>query len=294
MTRIGFVGLGNMGGPMAVNLVKADYQVVGFDLSESLMGEYVAKGLTAASSLAELAQQVDVVITMLPAGKHVVSVYSGEQGLLANLKAGALAVDCSTIDGESVQQVGDLAQAANIDFIDAPVSGGVAGAAAGTLAFMCGGTQEQFDRALPLLQVMGAKQFLAGGLGAGQVAKVCNNQLLAVLMAGTAEALNMGAKSGLDPAVLSEIMQNSSGNNWALQLYNPYPDVMPNAPASNQYKPGFMAQLMHKDLGLASSQADRAEAKTPMGDRARDLYNAMIEQGMGDQDFSAILKLIAE
>lgn len=225
MIKVGFVGLGNMGGPMALNLANAGYQVTAFDISDTLLAQYAEQGVGTATSLASVARDAQVVITMLPAGKHVQTVYLGDDGLLANMAIGALAIDCSTIDGESVALVGAAAQARQIGFIDAPVSGGVVGAQVGTLAFMCGGTQANYDRALPLLQVMGAKQFLAGNLGAGQVAKVCNNQLLAVLMSATAEAIEMGVRSGLDAAVLSDIMQASSGNNWALQQYNPYPGV---------------------------------------------------------------------
>jgi len=290
MNKIGFVGLGNMGGPMAANLVAAGYQVHAFDLSSELLAHYADKGIVPCSSLAEVASDADAVITMLPAGKHVQSVYLGDDGLLANIKAGAIMIDCSTIDVASVRVVGEAADTAGIDFIDAPVSGGVAGAQAGTLAFMCGGQNSAYQRALPLLEVMGAKQFLAGDLGAGQIAKVCNNQLLSVLMAGTAEALAMGVKSGLDAKVLSEIMLNSSGSNWALEKYNPYPGVIDSVPSSNNYQPGFAAELMKKDLGLASEQAAVAGASTPMAEAATKLFNELVEAHPGT-DFSGVQKL---
>jgi len=290
MKTIGFVGLGNMGGPMAANLAAAGYDVRAFDLSSELLSHYAEQGVVPCESLADVANNADAVITMLPAGKHVQSVYLGENGLMSHLRSGSLAIDCSTIDVASVKVVGDAAADADIAFIDAPVSGGVAGAQAGTLAFMCGGEETAYQRALPLLEVMGAKQFLAGNLGAGQIAKVCNNQLLSILMAGTAEALEMGVKSGLDPKVLSEIMLNSSGANWALEKYNPFPGVIDTVPSSNDYKPGFAAELMKKDLGLAAQQASQVDASTPMANAAATLFDQLAERYPGT-DFSGVQKL---
>lgn len=294
MASVAFVGLGNMGGPMACNLINAGHSVTVFDLSEAAMAEVVASGAQASSSAIDAARNADVVITMLPAGKHVAQVYLGDDGLLAHMAKGALALDASTIDSETAQQVGAAAAEAGIAFMDTPVSGGVAAAAAGTLAFMCGGSAEAFERARGILEGMGnaEKIFHAGPAGAGQVAKAVNNMLLAVHMIGSCEALAMGAAKGLDPAVLSDIMKASSGNNWSLQVYNPWPDVMPNVPASNDYKPGFMVDLMVKDLGLASEVAGSAGVENRLGQLALELYKAHQSEGNGSRDFSSIVEKI--
>lgn len=294
MASVAFVGLGNMGGPMACNLINAGHAVTVFDLSEAAMAEVVASGAQASSSAIDAARSADVVITMLPAGKHVAQVYLGDDGLLAHMAKGALALDASTIDSETAQQVGAAAADAGIAFMDTPVSGGVAAAAAGSLAFMCGGSAEAFERARRILEGMGnaEKIFHAGPAGAGQVAKAVNNMLLAVHMIGSCEALAMGAAKGLDPAVLSNIMKASSGNNWSLQVYNPWPDVMPNVPASNDYKPGFMVDLMVKDLGLASEVAGSAGVENRLGQLALELYKAHQSEGNGARDFSSIVETI--
>ena len=294
MASVAFVGLGNMGGPMACNLINAGHSVTVFDLSEAAMAEVVASGAQASSSAIDAARNADVVITMLPAGKHVAQVYLGDDGLLAHMAKGALALDASTIDSETAQQVGAAAAEAGIAFMDTPVSGGVAAAAAGTLAFMCGGSAEAFERARRILEGMGnaEKIFHAGPAGAGQVAKAVNNMLLAVHMIGSCEALAMGAAKGLDPAVLSDIMKASSGNNWSLQVYNPWPDVMPNVPASNDYKPGFMVDLMVKDLGLASEVAGSAGVENRLGQLALELYKVHQSEGNGSRDFSSIVEKI--
>ena len=291
MANIAFIGLGNMGGPMAKNLVKAGHAVTAFDLSADALADVVAAGANAADSAAAACDGVDVVITMLPAGKHVKMVYLGDDGLLAKLPKGALALDASTIDSETAKEVGAAAAAVGVNYMDTPVSGGVAAAAAGTLAFMCGGPAEAFARARPILEGMGnaEKIFHAGPAGAGQVAKAANNMLLAIHMIGTCEALAMGAANDLDPAVLSEIMKASSGNNWSLQVYNPWPDVMPTVPASNAYKPGFMVDLMVKDLGLAKDVADGCGVDNKMGRLALELYEAHQAAGNGTMDFSSIL-----
>ena len=296
MSKVAFIGLGNMGGPMARNLMAAGHAVTVFDLSEPAMAELVAAGAGSADSARAASEGAEVVITMLPAGKHVAQVYMGEEGLLAVLPKGTLALDASTIDSETAQTVGAAAAEAGIDFMDTPVSGGVAAAAAGTLAFMCGGTAEAFARAKPVLEGMGnaEKIFHAGPSGAGQVAKAVNNMLLAVHMIGTCEALAMGASKGLDPAVLSEVMKASSGNNWSLQVYNPWPDVMPGSPASNDYKPGFMVDLMVKDLGLAKELSDNCGVNNPLGRLALSLYEAHQSAGNGTRDFSSILEAIKQ
>lgn len=294
MAKIGFIGLGNMGGPMAINLVKAGHEVRVFDLSPDAISTLVEAGATAVNALEEVCENADFVVSMLPAGKHVKAIYTGENGLVNHLSKNTLVIDCSTIDAESAQFVGKALGEAGIKFVDAPVSGGVAGAAAGTLTFIVGGSTACFELANTILPNMGKNIYHAGDIGAGQVAKICNNMLLSILMAGTSEALQMGIDHGLDPKVLSEIMLNSSGRNWTLELYNPCPDVLENVPSSNGYKPGFMVDLMAKDLGLAQQAAQQTNSATPMGALAKNLYNLMQNQGKGAEDFSAIFKLYSE
>ncbi|MGL5815016.1 MAG: 3-hydroxyisobutyrate dehydrogenase [Aeromonas sp.] len=301
MTRIGFIGLGNMGGPMAANLAKAGHTVQVFDLMPESVEKAIAAGCIAAGDAREAVSGCDVAISMLPAGEHVRGLWLGEsagerggQDLLAALPAGALVIDCSTIDVASARQVGVAAKGRGIRFIDAPVSGGVAGATAGILTFIVGGEAADFEAARPILAHMGQNLFHAGALGAGQIAKMCNNMLLAIHMAGTAEALALGVKEGLDPSVLSTIMGKSSGNNWSLERYNPWPGVMENAPASRGYQGGFMTWLMVKDLGLAMALAEHAHSAVPMGSLARNLFNLHAGQGQGSKDFSSILELYLE
>jgi 3-hydroxyisobutyrate dehydrogenase len=236
-------------------------------------------------------QNVDVVISMLPASKHVESLYLGEAGLLSKIAPGTLIIDSSTIAPESTRKVADAANARGLSMIDAPVSGGVAGAQGGTLTFIVGGSDTALAQARPLLEAMGKNIFHAGDAGAGQVAKICNNMLLSVLMSGTAEALQLGVNNGLDPSVLSDIMRKSSGGNWALEVYNPYPGVMETAPASRDYEGGFLVDLMIKDLGLAMASALDTGTATPMGSLARSLYVAHGDNGFGQVDFSSIQKL---
>ena len=292
MATIGFIGLGNMGGPMAINLVKAGHSVKAFDLSQDAIQKVVAEGGQAAASAVEAAKDSEFVVSMLPAGKHVEGLFvTGDQPLFDVVADGALIIDSSTIDAETAQRVAATGAERGIGFIDAPVSGGVGGAVAGTLAFMVGGTDEQFNKAKPILDCMGKNIFHAGDSGAGQIAKACNNMMLSILMAGTAEALNMGIKNGMDPAVLSEIMKQSSGNNWALQVYNPVPGVMEGVPSSNNYQGGFQVDLMYKDLGLAMDLSQQSASPTPMGSQARALYNLHKAKGNGGLDFSSILRL---
>jgi 3-hydroxyisobutyrate dehydrogenase len=290
MAKVAFIGLGNMGGPMAINLVKAGHEVSVFDLSEAACQQLADAGAAVAGTAADAATDVEYVLSMLPAGKHVAAVYLGEEGLLSRLTGDTTVLDCSTIDAATAREVGGAAAAAGVGFMDAPVSGGVAAAAAGTLAFMCGGPAETFEKARVILADMGKNIFHAGPAGAGQVAKGCNNMLLAIHMIGTCEALEMGARNGLDPGVLSEIMLASSGRNWSLEVYNPYPGVMENAPASNDYKPGFMVDLMVKDLGLALEIARQSEFDNPMGQLASELYTSHQQDGNGQRDFSSILE----
>lgn len=291
MATIAFIGLGNMGGPMAINLVKAGHQVKAFDLSLEALATVKAEGAEVAASAADAATGADFVVSMLPAGKHVLGLYLGEQGIAAQIKQDALVIDCSTIDADSARKLGAGLAEQGIAFIDAPVSGGVGGAKAGTLTFIVGGSEADYQKALPVLQGMGKNIFHAGAIGAGQVAKICNNMLLSILMVGTSESLQMGIDNGLDPKVLSEIMLKSSGRNWTLELYNPCPDVMENVPSSNNYQGGFMVDLMAKDLGLALEAATQSQSSTPMGALARNLYVAHQRAGHGKLDFSSIFKL---
>lgn len=289
MTRIGFIGLGNMGGHMARNLVAAgaDFELTVFDVAPALMD--AVPGTAAAGSVAELASGVDVVISMLPAGRHVRDVYLGDTGVLASVAAGTLLIDCSTIDPDSARTVAAAAAERGLEILDAPVSGGTAGAEAGTLTFIVGGSADALARARPLLEVMGANIFHAGDSGAGQIAKICNNMLLAIHMAGTAEALALGVENGLDPAVLSEVMKQSSGGNWSLNVYNPFPGVMDGVPASRGYEGGFLTDLMSKDLGLAMDTAEGSGSSVPMGALAKNLYRIHQQQNdAGRLDFSSI------
>lgn len=291
MAKITFIGLGNMGGPMASNLIKAGHEVTVFDLSKSAVEALVTEGAKTSDTAHSAADGAECVITMLPAGQHVEAVYLGDDGLLARLPADTLVIDSSTIAPETARGVAEAAKAKNLPFIDAPVSGGVGGAKAGTLTFICGGEADTFNRAKPILEAMGKNIFHAGPHGAGQVAKICNNMLLAILMSGTSEALALGAKNGLDPAVLSEIMKQSSGGNWALNVYNPWPGVMEAAPASRDYQGGFLVKLMTKDLGLAFDNAVKNQASIPMGALARNLFQLHAGQGNEDLDFSSIQRL---
>lgn len=293
MSSIAFIGLGNMGGPMAANLVKAGHSVVVFDLVQDNVDSLVAQGASAAGSASKAVAEAEVVISMLPAGKHVESLYCGENGLEQHMLPGTTVIDSSTIDADTAKRVGGKLESAGFKFVDAPVSGGVAGAAAGTLTFIVGGAEDTFTSVKPLLEVMGKNIFHAGDVGAGQVAKICNNMLLAILMTGTSEALQMGINNGLDPKVLSDIMLQSSGRNWTLELYNPCPDVLPQVPSSNNYNGGFMVDLMKKDLGLAMGAANASKSMTPMGALAQNLYGIHSAQGNGKKDFSSIFELLA-
>ena len=292
MQHIAFIGLGNMGGPMAHNLLRASYQVSVYDLSAAAMDALASAGARAASSAADAVREADIVISMLPANDHVRELYLGAGGVLAAASPKALLIDCSTIAADVAKEVSTAAAARGFAMLDAPVSGGTAGAAAGTLTFIVGGDEAALERARAVLGAMGKNIFHAGGAGAGQVAKICNNMLLGVLMAGTAEALNLGVAHGLDPKVLSDIMAKSSGRNWALELYNPWPGVMEGTPASRGYSGGFGSSLMLKDLGLAQQAALSAHAATPLGSLARQLYQLHQQGGNGPLDFSSIVNLL--
>ncbi len=290
--RVGFIGLGNMGGPMAANLAKAGHAVQGFDLSAAACDQARAQGLAIAASAEAAVSDAEVVVSMLPASRHVAGLYLGDggDGLLERIRPGSLVIDCSTIAAATSRLVAQAAADKGLQMLDAPVSGGTAGAAAATLTFMIGGEAAALDRARPLLEAMGKNLFHAGGAGAGQAAKMCNNMLLGILMIGTSEALALGLANGLDPSVLSEIMRRSSGGNWALEKYNPLPGVMENVPAGRGYAGGFGTDLMLKDLGLAMESALATGAATPLGAMARNLYAMHSAEGNGGLDFSSIVR----
>ena len=290
--QIAFIGLGNMGGPMAVNLIKAGHSVKAFDLSQDALAKVQAEGGQAAASAQEAVQGAEAVVTMLPASQHVEGLFLGSGNLLASIAKGTLVIDSSTIAAATSQKVAKAAEAAGIDFIDAPVSGGTGGAIAGTLTFMVGGSDAALERARPLLEKMGKNIFHAGGVGAGQTAKICNNMLLGILMIGTSEAIALGVANGLDPKVLSEIMRRSSGGNWALEVYNPCPGVQEASAATRGYTGGFGTDLMLKDLGLAQENATAVKASTPLGGMARAIYAAHSIAGHGGEDFSSVIKML--
>ncbi|MEH0758863.1 3-hydroxyisobutyrate dehydrogenase [Vibrio sp. 16] len=294
MTTIAFIGLGNMGAPMALNLVKAGCRVQVFDLVEQSVEQVASQGAVAANSIEEALSGANAVVTMLPAGEHVRAVYLGDhqgnKGLIDVVAPNTLLIDSSTIDPDSARLVASHAQSKGLEFVDAPVSGGVAGAAAGSLTFIVGGSDKAFDKAEQVLKHMGKNIFHAGKAGDGQMGKICNNLMLGILMSGTCEALNLGIENGLDPNVLSQIMLQSSGRNWALELYNPCPDVMETAPASNGYQPGFMTKLMLKDLGLGLDTAAKSQTSVPMGSLARNLFAFHNANGNAEKDFSSLFE----
>ncbi|WP_299316678.1 3-hydroxyisobutyrate dehydrogenase [uncultured Halomonas sp.] len=292
--NIAFIGLGNMGAPMASNLVKAGHSVTVFDLVESAMQALESEGASRAASAEAAAREAEVIISMLPAGAHVKGLYlgrNGESGLFDAVAGKPLVIDASTISPEDARAVAAAAAERGITYLDAPVSGGVGGAKAGILTFIVGGEAAGFEKARPVLEAMGKNIFHAGDNGAGQVAKICNNMLLGILMSGTAEALALGVKNGMDPAVLSEIMKQSSGGNWALNVYNPWPGVMEGSAASRDYQGGFLTDLMAKDLGLAWELALGSKSTVPMGSQARNLFALHSAQGNGGLDFSSIQNL---
>ena len=290
MEKIGFIGLGNMGMPMAQNLISNGIKVKGFDVSEEILKQASENKIEVCSDTLQASKEIDVLITMLPNGEAVSSVFNSES-LLENIDPSILIIECSTISPKTSKELSLKASSLDLEMIDAPVSGGVKGAEEAGLTFMVGGSVENVEKAKPILSMMGKNIFHAGDSGSGQIAKLCNNMLLAIHMSGTAEAISMGVKSGLDPSVLSEIMSKSSGGNWSLDKYNPYPGVMIESPASKDYQGGFLNKLMIKDLNLAKELAQDSKTETPMGDSARKLYDELIEQGLEDLDFSSIQKL---
>lgn len=294
MSRVAFIGLGHMGGPMALNLVKAGHDLHVYDLVPAAVQTLVDAGAKAADSAEAAVKGADVAITMLPASQHVEGLYLGDDGLLGHIDPSTIVLECSTIAAASARKVAAAAKERGIRMIDAPVSGGTGGAVAGTLTFIVGGEADTLEAARPYLEKMGKNIFHAGSAGAGQVAKICNNMLLGILMAGTSEALALGVASGLDPKVLSDIIAKSSGRNWATELYNPWPGVMDHAPASHDYEGGFGVDLMLKDLGLASEAAVQTRSTVALGELARNMYSLHSAQGNGKLDFSSILNLVRQ
>ena len=292
--RVAFIGLGNMGGPMAINLKRAGYTVQAFDLSADAIAKVRAEGVDVAASARDAVQGAEVVISMLPASRHVEALYMGDEGLIKVIQPGALLIDCSTIAPASAQKVAAAATGRGLQMIDAPVSGGVAGATAGTLTFIVGGPTEALERARPVLQAMGKNIFHMGDAGAGQVAKLCNNMALGVIMAVTGEALALGAAHGLDAKTLSQMMAVSTGRSWATEVCNPWPGVLENAPASRGYSGGFGNDLMLKDMGLAVEAAIGVGATVPLGELARNLYAMNKQAGRGGQDFSSVVQLMTK
>jgi 3-hydroxyisobutyrate dehydrogenase len=292
MADLGFIGLGNMGGPMAKNLVAAGYAVKGFDVVAQSVATARENGIEPAASAREAATDVPVVITMLPAGQHVREVLTGEDGIIAAADPGALLIDCSTIDVTTARAVHGAAEEAGLMMLDAPVSGGVAGADAGTLTFMVGGAPAAFDKGKPLFEVMGRTIVHAGGPGNGQVAKVCNNMILGISMIAVSEAFNLGQKLGLEPQKLFDISSNASGSCWAMLNHNPMPGLVETSAANRDYRPGFATGMMHKDLKLSQEAAAAAGVATPLGAEATALYTMFVNAGNAGLDYSAIIKLI--
>jgi 3-hydroxyisobutyrate dehydrogenase len=290
MARVAFIGLGNMGGGMAANLVKAGHEVMAFDLSQDALARAAANGCTVAESAEQAVQGVDAVVTMLPAGKHVAEVF--RTNVLLNAPKDAILMDCSTIDVATAKKVENEAAFAGFTMVDAPVSGGIAAAEGGTLTFMVGGSDEAFTKASPYLEKMGKAVIHAGGPGAGQAAKIVNNMLLGVTMAGTCEAFVLAQKLGLDPQTFFDISSKASGQSWSMTSYCPVPGVGPETPADRNYEGGFAAALMLKDLKLAMEAAQAAGAYTPMGGEAEELYQRFVDRGGAGKDFSALIKMI--
>ncbi|TMJ12964.1 MAG: 3-hydroxyisobutyrate dehydrogenase [Alphaproteobacteria bacterium] len=291
MARIAFIGLGNMGSGMAANLAKAGHEVRAFDLSEAALAKAEANGCARAASAEEAVKDAEAVVTMLPAGKHVRDVY--EASVIGKAPAGAILLDCSTIDVDTAREEIGKAEEAGYAMVDAPVSGGIAAAEGGTLTFMVGGTDEAFERARPILEQMGKAVIHAGGGGAGQAAKICNNMLLGASMVATCETFVLAQKLGLDPQTFFDISSKASGQCWSMTTYCPLPGVGPSTPADRDYEGGFAAALMLKDLRLAMEAARNADSYTPMGSAAEELYTRFAESlGGGGKDFSGIIKMI--
>ena len=292
MAKIGFIGLGNMGLPMAKNLLAAGHEVTGFDVVEASLKAAAEAGITGADSAAAAARGAEVMVTMLPAGQHARAVYLGDEGVIEAASEGALLIDSSTIDVATARELHEAAAGAGLQMLDAPVSGGIAGAEAGSLTFMVGGADEAFGRARPLLEAMGKNVIHAGGAGTGQAAKVCNNMILGISMIALSEAFTLADALGLGHQKLFDISSKSSGSCWAMLNHLPVPGIIETSAADRDYKPGFSAAMMHKDLKLSQAAADQAGVATPLGAEAAALYTLFINSGSGGLDYSAIIKLI--
>ena len=292
MSRIAFIGLGNMGLPRAQNLIKAGHQVEGVDLNPASIEKLKAAGDTSVEFAKVAASRADVVITMLPAGKHVRDVYLGAGGIVENANAGTLLIDCSTIDVETAREVASAAEARGLLMLDAPVSGGVGGAAAGTLTFMVGGSTQAFTRAQSILEKMGKTIVHAGGAGNGQAAKICNNMILGISMIAVSEAFVLAEKLGLDHQKLFDISSKSSGQCWSMTSYCPVPGPVPASPANRDYQAGFTAAMMLKDLKLAQEAAKASGVVTPLGADAERIYSSYAASGEAGRDFSGIIRFI--
>jgi 3-hydroxyisobutyrate dehydrogenase len=292
MARIGFIGLGNMGLPMAANLLKAGHEVRGYDVAAPVVATFAGLGGTAADGIAAACSGAEAIVTMLPAGAHVREVYGAPGGVIASAPAGALLIDSSTIDVAAAREVAAAAAGKGFAIVDAPVSGGVGGATGGTLTFMVGGTAEAFARARPVLEHMGRTIVHAGGSGNGQAAKICNNMILGVSMIAVSEAFLLAEKLGLDAQSLFDIAAKSSGQCWSLTTYCPVPGPVPSSPANRDYQAGFTAAMMLKDLKLARAAATASGAATPLGTAAEGLYDAFAEKGHAGEDFSGIIRFL--
>lgn len=293
MAAIAFIGLGNMGSGMCANLCSSGHDVCAFDLSASAIAAAVEKGASAAASIQAAVTGAQAVITMLPAGKHVLDVYFGADGVASNAESGTVFLDCSTISVEDSRLASVKAKEASFEMVDAPVSGGTAAADAGTLTFMVGGTNEGFAAAKPFLDVMGKNIFHAGQAGNGQAAKIANNMLLAISMIGTCEAFNLAEKLGLDAQTFFDISSTASGQCWSMTSYCPAPGPVPTAPSNRDYQPGFAVSMMLKDLRLAMGAAGSAHADTPLGQHAADIYETLAADGLDRKDFSVVMKRLA-
>lgn len=287
--KIAFIGLGNMGGSMAQNLLKSGHQVFGYDLSAVALQHFAEAGGVVCDSPQAAAKQADIVVSMLPAAKHVREVYLGEHGILEVLQAGSLCIDSSTIDPQTIQEVAAAAQAKQIRVCDAPVSGGTLGAKDGSLTFMVGADVETFEAVKPVLSCMGKNLVHCGDVGTGQVAKICNNLILGISMTAVAEGMALGAKLGIDPQALAGVINSSTGRCWSSEIYNPWPDICENAPSSRGYTDGFAAQLMLKDLGLAVDAAQQADQPIVLGSMVQKLYQQLCQEGNAHLDFSSIM-----
>ncbi|MCL9684456.1 3-hydroxyisobutyrate dehydrogenase [Legionella maioricensis] len=294
MAKIGFVGLGHMGLPMAINLVKAGHSVTGYDLQPPAMERFSEAGGLIAHTLQDTSKDQDILITMLQTGQQVLHVCTGVDGLFNKAKEGALFIDCSTIDVKTSRELHQIAKESHLLAVDAPVSGGVGGAVAATLTFMVGGEEDAYKVAKPILSLMGQKVIHTGSAGSGQAAKICNNMILGISMIAVSEAFTLAEKLGLSTQKLFEVVNNSSGQCWVVSKYIPVPDILENVPANNDYKAGFAAAMMLKDLNLSQNTARAVNLETPLGAKTTELYQHFIDEGLGDADFSAIIKLIAK